>query len=259
SRTRRAGRGRARRPAATAGRRRPRRASAAAAFPAACAVPRWRRGGGPVASVAAGPGRARPARDHPCRRMSSGRTAGTGPASALPCPHAAARPRPARRLSMIRVHYWPTPNGHKITLFLEEAGLPYELVPVDIGRGAQFEPDFLAISPNNKMPAIVDDEPADGGAPLSVFESGAILLYLADKTGRFLPRDLRGRGACLEWLCWQVAGLGPMLGQNHHFNVYAPERIPYAIGRYTRESERLYCVLDRRLAGRRYICGDDYS
>jgi len=160
---------------------------------------------------------------------------------------------------MIRVHYWPTPNGHKITLFLEEAGLPYELVPVDIGRGAQFEPDFLAISPNNKMPAIVDDEPADGGAPLSVFESGAILLYLAEKTGRFLPRDLRGRGACLEWLFWQVAGLGPMLGQNHHFNVYAPERIPYAIERYTRESERLYCVLDRRLAGRRYICGDDYS
>ena len=160
---------------------------------------------------------------------------------------------------MIDVHYWPTPNGHKVTLLLEEAGLPYQLVPVDIGRGAQFEPSFLAISPNNRMPAIVDHAPADGGAPVSLFESGAILLYLAEKTGRFLPQSLRGRAECLQWLFWQVAGLGPMLGQNHHFNTYAPEPVPYAIDRYTRETERLYCVLDTRLQGRSFICGDDYT
>lgn len=160
---------------------------------------------------------------------------------------------------MIDLHYWPTPNGHKVTLFLEEAGLEYRIVPVDIGKGAQFAPDFLAISPNNKMPAIVDSAPADGGAPVSVFESGAILLYLAEKTGRFLPADLRGRAATLEWLFWQMGGLGPMTGQYGHFNVYAHEKIPYAIDRYTREVERLLSVLDRRLAGRAFIAGDAYT
>jgi GST-like protein len=160
---------------------------------------------------------------------------------------------------MIELYYWPTPNGHKVTLFLEETGLAYRIHPVDIGKGAQFEPDFLAISPNNKMPAIVDATPADGGAPVSVFESGAILLYLAEKTGRFLPADARGRIAALEWLFWQVGGLGPMTGQYGHFNVYAPEPIPYAIDRYTRETERLLGVLDRRLAGRAFIAGDEYT
>ncbi len=160
---------------------------------------------------------------------------------------------------MITLHYWPTPNGHKISLFLEETGLPYRIAPVDIGAGEQFKPEFLAISPNNRMPAIVDDEPADGGAPLSVFESGAILLYLAEKTGKLLPADLRGRKTVLEWLFWQMAGFGPMLGQNHHFNRYAPEKIPYAIDRYQRESERLYGVLDRQLAGREFIAGAGLS
>jgi GST-like protein len=160
---------------------------------------------------------------------------------------------------MIELHYWPTPNGHKITLFLEEAGLPYRVVPVNIGRGDQFKPEFLAIAPNNRMPAIVDTEPADGGAPLSVFESGAILQYLAEKTGRFLPAGTRERYAVLEWLYWQVGGLGPMLGQNHHFNRYAPEKIPYAIERYVNETRRLYGVLDRRLAGRDFIAGRDYT
>ena len=160
---------------------------------------------------------------------------------------------------MIDLYYWPTPNGHKITLFLEESGLPYRIHPVDIGKGAQFEPGFLAISPNNKMPAIVDHAPADGGAPQSVFESGAILLYLAEKTGRFLPTDARGRIEALEWLFWQMAGLGPMTGQYGHFNVYAPEPIPYAIERYTKEVQRLLGVLDRRLAGRAFITGDDYT
>ena len=157
---------------------------------------------------------------------------------------------------MIQLHYWPTPNGHKVTLFLEEAGLPYELRPVDIGAGDQFEPEFLAISPNNKMPAIVDTAPADGGAPLSVFESGAILLYLAEKTGRFLPTDLRGRVETLEWLFWQMAGLGPMTGQYGHFHVYAPESIEYAKNRYTKEVQRLMGVLDKRLAGREFIAGE---
>ena len=127
---------------------------------------------------------------------------------------------------MIDLHYWPTPNGHKITLFLEEAGLPYRIQPVDIGRGEQFHPDFLAIAPNNRMPAIVDHEPADGGAPVSVFESGAILLYLAEKTGRFMAPDLRGRVEVLQWLFWQMGGLGPMAGQNHHFSQYGPEKLP---------------------------------
>jgi len=162
-------------------------------------------------------------------------------------------------MPMIELYYWPTPNGHKITLFLEEAGLPYAIKPVNIGRGEQFEPAFLAISPNNRMPAIVDTEPADGGAPVSVFESGAILQYLAEKTGRFLPADLRGRVTVLEWLYWQVGGLGPMLGQNHHFNRYAPEKIPYAIDRYVNETRRLYGVLNGRLDGRAFIAGDDYS
>lgn len=160
---------------------------------------------------------------------------------------------------MIDLYYWPTPNGHKITMFLEEAELSYELHPVNIGAGAQFEPEFLKISPNNRMPAIVDQAPSDGGPPLSVFESGAILIYLADKTGLLLPKDLRGRTATLEWLTWQVAGLGPMAGQNHHFSRYAPEKLPYAIERYERETNRLYGVLERRLAQHRFVAGDSYS
>jgi GST-like protein len=160
---------------------------------------------------------------------------------------------------MIDLYYWPTPNGHKITMFLEEAGLDYRLHAVDISAGDQFKPEFLAISPNNRMPALVDDEPADGGAPVSVFESGAILVYLADKTGKFLPRDLRGRNTVLEWLFWQVGGLGPMAGQNHHFSHYAPEKLPYAIARYVNETNRLYGVLDKRLNGRAFLAGDDYT
>ncbi|MFO1067661.1 MAG: glutathione binding-like protein [Geminicoccaceae bacterium] len=160
---------------------------------------------------------------------------------------------------MIDLHYWPTPNGHKITLFLEEAGLPYRIVPVDIGRGEQFRPEFLAIAPNNRMPAIVDHEPAGGGEPVAVFESGAILLYLADKTGQFIPADLRGRVEALQWLFWQMGGLGPMAGQNHHFALYAPEKLPYAIDRYVKETNRLYGVLDRRLADRAFLAGDGYS
>jgi GST-like protein len=159
---------------------------------------------------------------------------------------------------MIDLYYWTTPNGHKITMFLEETGLAYRIVPVDIGSGAQFEPAFLAISPNNRIPAIVDHDPADGAAPLSVFESGAILLYLAEKSGRLLPQELRGRVEVLQWLFWQMAGLGPMAGQNHHFSRYAPEKIPYAIERYVRETRRLYGVLDRRLADRPFI-GGGYS
>ncbi|HEX2082516.1 MAG TPA: glutathione S-transferase C-terminal domain-containing protein [Xanthomonadaceae bacterium] len=173
---------------------------------------------------------------------------------------------------MIDLYYWPTPNGHKITLLLEEladAGqrLPYTIKPVDIGKGAQFEPDYLQISPNNKMPAIVDHAPADGGAPISVFESGAILLYLAEKTGRFLgtaegadpATRLRQRVVVNEWLFWQMGGLGPMTGQYGHFHVYAPEEIPYARDRYRKEAERLLSVLDKRLADRAFIAGDDYS
>ena len=160
---------------------------------------------------------------------------------------------------MIDVHYWPTPNGHKVTMFLEETGLDYRISRVNIGGGDQFKPDFLEISPNNRMPAIVDDAPAGGGRPISVFESGAILVYLADKTGRFLSAETRARTATLEWLFWQMAGLGPMLGQNHHFSVYAPEKIPYAIERYVRETARLYGVLDRRLEAREFIVGDDYT
>ncbi len=160
---------------------------------------------------------------------------------------------------MIDLYYWPTPNGHKVTMFLEEAGLPYRIVPVDISAGDQFKPDFLAISPNNRMPAIVDHAPADGGEAVSVFESGAILLYLAKKAGKFLPRDLRGRKTASEWLFWQVGGLGPMAGQNHHFGIYAPEKIDYAIQRYVNETNRLYGVLNRHLAGRDFVAGKDYS
>ncbi|HEX4353418.1 MAG TPA: glutathione binding-like protein [Polyangiales bacterium] len=160
---------------------------------------------------------------------------------------------------MIELHYWPTPNGHKITMFLEETGTPYEIHPVNIGKGEQFEAAFLAISPNNRMPAIIDRAPKDGGAPISVFESGAILQYLAEKTGQLLPSDTRGRFAALEWLYWQVGGLGPMAGQNGHFNAYAPEKIPYAIDRYVNETNRLYGVLDRRLAQAQFLAGDSYS
>ncbi|HXV49921.1 MAG TPA: glutathione S-transferase N-terminal domain-containing protein [Candidatus Binatia bacterium] len=157
---------------------------------------------------------------------------------------------------MIDLYYWTTPNGHKITIFLEETGLPYNVKPVDIGKGEQFKPEFLKISPNNRIPALVDHEPGDGGGPLSVFESGAILEYLAHKTGRFLPRDVRGRAEVMQWLFWQMGGLGPMLGQNHHFRGYSAEKIPYAIERYTKETERLYGVLDERLEDRAFVAGD---
>ena len=160
---------------------------------------------------------------------------------------------------MIELHYWPTPNGHKVTMFLEEAGLEYRIVPVDIGRGEQFRPEFLKIAPNNRMPAIVDDKPADGGEPVSLFESGAILLYLAEKTRKFIPADLRGRADVLQWLFWQMGGLGPMAGQNHHFSQYAPEKLPYAINRYVNETNRLYGVLDTRLADRPFVAGEAYS
>jgi GST-like protein len=154
---------------------------------------------------------------------------------------------------MIDLYYWTTPNGHKITIFLEEARLPYRIIPVDIGKGEQFKPDFLAIAPNNRIPAIVDTKPAGGGKPISLFESGAILQYLAEKTGKFLPADTRRRFEVMQWLFWQMAGLGPMAGQNHHFVQYAPERIPYAIDRYVRETARLYGVLNKRLADRTFI------
>ncbi|MBD2579608.1 glutathione binding-like protein [Oscillatoria sp. FACHB-1406] len=157
---------------------------------------------------------------------------------------------------MLELYYWPTPNGHKIAIFLEEAGLEYRIFPVDIRAGDQFKPDFLKISPNNRMPAIVDPNPTDGGEPISIFESGAILLYLAEKTGSFLPQDARGRKTVMEWLFWQVGGLGPMAGQNHHFVQYAPEQIPYAITRYVNETHRLYGVLDKQLQGRDYLAGD---
>jgi GST-like protein len=156
---------------------------------------------------------------------------------------------------MIDLHYWTTPNGHKVTIFLEEAGLSYRIVPVNISKGDQFKPGFLAISPNNRIPAIVDHEPVGGGAPISVFESGAILLYLAEKTGRFLPADPLGRVEVTQWLFWQMAGLGPMAGQNHHFSQYAAEKLPYAINRYVSETNRLYGVLNKRLADRPFIAG----
>jgi GSH-dependent disulfide-bond oxidoreductase len=157
---------------------------------------------------------------------------------------------------MITLYYWPTPNGHKITIFLEEAQEDYRIAPIDIGKGEQFLPEFLAISPNNRMPAIVDDAPKDGAGPLSVFESGAILHYLAEKTGKFLSPATRERVPALEWLFWQVSGLGPMAGQNHHFARYASQKIPYAIERYVNETNRLYGVLDHRLAEAPHLAGD---
>ena len=159
---------------------------------------------------------------------------------------------------MIEVYSWATPNGHKVHIMLEECGLPYRVHPVDIGAGQQFEPDFLAISPNNKIPAIVDSDGPDG-QPLSLFESGAILLYLAGKTGRFLPNSTRGRYEVLQWLMFQMGGVGPMLGQAHHFRIYAPEKIEYAVERYTNEAKRLYGVMDKQLAKQKYIAGSEYS
>ena len=156
---------------------------------------------------------------------------------------------------MIEFYAWPTPNGYKISILLEEIGLPYTVHPIDIGKGDQFEPEFLRISPNNKIPAIVDPD-GPGGQSISVFESGAILIYLAEKTGKLLPRQGAGRYAVLEWLMFQMGGIGPMLGQAHHFRLYAPEPIQYAIDRYTNESNRLYGVLDRRLNDHEYVAGD---
>ncbi len=158
----------------------------------------------------------------------------------------------------IDLYYWPTPNGRKITIFLEETGLPYNVIPVDITAGDQFEPEFLKISPNNKMPAIIDPEGPDG-APITLFESGAILLYLADKTERFFPQTPRERYVVLQWLMFQMGHVGPMLGQAHHFRQYAPEKIPYAVERYTNEAARLYRVIDRRLAETTFIAGDEYT
>ena len=157
---------------------------------------------------------------------------------------------------MIDLHYWPTPNGHKITIFLEEAGLQYNLHRVNIGAGDQFKPEFLAIAPNNRIPAIVDQNPSDGGKPISIFESGAILQYLAEKTGKFLSTDLRVKTETMQWLFWQMGGLGPMAGQNGHFNIYAPEKVPYAMDRYTKEVTRLYGVMNKRLETREFLAGD---
>ncbi|MBH8572016.1 glutathione S-transferase N-terminal domain-containing protein [Nostocaceae cyanobacterium CENA369] len=157
---------------------------------------------------------------------------------------------------MIDLYYWTTPNGHKITIFLEEVSLPYKIIPINIGAGEQFQLEFLKVSPNNRIPAIVDREPVNGDAPISVFESGAILLYLAEKTGKLIPQDVASRAEVLQWLFWQMAGLGPMAGQNHHFSSYAPEKIEYAINRYVNETGRLYAVLDKRLADREFVAGD---
>lgn len=157
---------------------------------------------------------------------------------------------------MIELYHWPTPNGHKITIFLEEAGVPYRIHPVDIRKGEQFKPEFLAIAPNNRIPAILDTAPAGGGEPVPLFESGAILLYLAEKTGNFIPKDIRGKAEVLQWLFWQVGGLGPMAGQNGHFGFYAAEKIPYAIERYVKETNRLYGVMNKRLADRPFLAGD---
>ena len=159
---------------------------------------------------------------------------------------------------MIEVYSWATPNGHKVHIMLEECGLPYHVHAVDIGSGEQFAPEFLAISPNNKIPALVDPDGPDG-QPISLFESGAILLYLAAKTGRFIPTDIRGRYEVLQWLMFQMASVGPMLGQAHHFRVYAPQKLPYAVDRYTNEAHRLYAVMNRQLAKSRYLAGFEYS
>lgn len=157
---------------------------------------------------------------------------------------------------MIDLYYWPTPNGWKVSIMLEECGIPYNVKYVNIGTGEQFKPDFLKISPNNRMPAIVDHEPLGGGAPMSIFESGAILEYLADKTGTFMSRETRGKYEVLQWVYWQMGGLGPMAGQNHHFSMYAPEKLPYAIDRYVKETNRLYGVIERRLTDRPFLAGD---
>jgi len=157
---------------------------------------------------------------------------------------------------MIDLYYWPTPNGWKISILLEELGLPYTVHPVNIGKGDQFEPDFLKIAPNNRMPAIVDQTPNDGGEPISIFESAAIMTYLADKVGKLMPTDVRGRTEVNQWLYWQMGGLGPMAGQLHHFRLYAQEKIPYAIDRYSREVARLYGVMERQLKGREFLVGD---
>jgi GST-like protein len=157
---------------------------------------------------------------------------------------------------MIDLYFAATPNGLKAKLFLEEANIPYRVIPISLSKGEQLKPEFLTISPNNKIPAIVDHEPIGGGAPVTLFESGAIMLYLAEKTGRLIPTDVHGRAEVLQWLFWQMAGLGPMAGQIGHFNVYAPERVPYAIDRYTRETSRLYSVLNQRLADRSFIAGE---
>ncbi len=157
---------------------------------------------------------------------------------------------------MLDLYYWTTPNGHKVTMFLEEAGTPYRIIPVNISKGEQFEPDFLKVAPNNRIPAMVDHDPEGGGEPISVFESGAMLLYLADKHKAFIPQDTRGRAEVLQWLFWQMGGLGPMAGQNHHFSQYAPEKIPYAVDRYVNETNRLYGVMNKRLADRTFLAGD---
>ncbi|MFO1117686.1 MAG: glutathione binding-like protein [Beijerinckiaceae bacterium] len=157
---------------------------------------------------------------------------------------------------MIDLYYWTTPNGHKVTIFLEETRVQYRVISVNISAGDQFKPEFLGIAPNNRIPAIVDKDPADGGAPINVFESGAILQYLAEKTGRYLPSDIRGRAEVMQWLFWQMGGLGPMAGQNHHFVQYAPEKLPYAISRYVNETNRLYGVLNKRLADHEFVAGD---
>jgi GSH-dependent disulfide-bond oxidoreductase len=162
----------------------------------------------------------------------------------------------SRIAAMIDLYYWTTPNGHKITMFLEETGLPYKIIPIHIGKGEQFQPDFLKVAPNNRIPAMVDHEPKGGGKPISIFESGAMLLYLGEKTGKFLPAELHAHYDAIQWTFWQMGGLGPMAGQNHHFNVYAQEKIKYAIDRYVNETNRLYGVLNKRLSDRAFIAGD---
>jgi GSH-dependent disulfide-bond oxidoreductase len=157
---------------------------------------------------------------------------------------------------MIDLYYWTTPNGHKVTIFLEETGLPYKIFPINIGKGEQFKPDFLAVSPNNRIPAMVDHEPQGGGKPVAIMESGAMLLYLADKTGKFIAKDVHGRADTLQWLFWQMGGLGPMSGQNNHFSNYAVDKIPYAMDRYRNEVNRLYGVMNKRLADRPFLAGD---
>lgn len=161
--------------------------------------------------------------------------------------------------AMIDLYYWTTPNAHKITMFLEETGLPYKIVPVNISTGEQFEPEFLKIAPNNRIPAMVDHAPKGASQPVAMFESGAILVYLAEKTGRFLPTETSARAETLTWLFWQMAGLGPMAGQNHHFVQYAPEQIPYAITRYVNETNRLYGVVNKLLGTREFVAGAEYS